>query len=131
MPSGKEEMTVDKKMIEGLLAAAIREIIARPKSATAWLESRDPDLSLFSKAIDNENACGCGGRDGIVVLVPKSDKPKIRGMLVVSAFSHHQGDDATSAFITAEDAKQLVNTLGEAIAVAERELADVAAGGKL
>lgn len=115
--------------ITELFAQMVRRAAHRPRSASAWLNEKNADLTVFQRAIDNALECGCGGKDGVIVTVPKSDKPTVRGMVMVSSFSHHQGDRTTTAFLTADEAKHLVNALGEAIAVAESEIAAAAAGG--
>jgi hypothetical protein len=100
-----------------------------PSTASEWLGKRNQDGLSFSAVVENADACACGGKDGVIVGVTHCPKaaPGAHNLIIVSGFSHHQGNTATTAFLQIEEAKQLVNRLGEAIAAAERVAAEAAA----
>lgn len=108
------------EMIEDAVERALGE---KPKSATdylargAWHEDPPGERPLFQAAVDCPVCASCGARDGFIVVVA----PWVRGgttRLGIILVKHDKVDVGTS--IDVESAKQLVNRLGEAIAVAER-----------
>ena len=111
---------------EGLrrLLEALTDVVTTgwPKSPSEFLaQSRElnPDRpSVFERAVDQSHICeDCGGQNGLLVGVPKSGE--VKGCVVVHLFKHDGRDSMPCVQFSAEDAKQLVNVLGEAIAAAE------------
>jgi hypothetical protein len=115
---------------------AARELIAAmrtdmPTSATAYLAMQDGMNDFaYRTAVDAADACPvCGGVDGVTIGVMgnaeiptkpgQSIKDELRNKVLVSAFDHHTPGRTVIAALDVEAAKQLVNRLGEAIAVAE------------
>lgn len=96
----------------------------RPRSATAFLAAQDLRNLEFAAAVDGAECRGCHASDGVVVAVLPNHLegvpqpvPAAR-RIYVTLFQH--GGAKHSVYFGAEQAKQLVNRLGEAIAVAER-----------
>lgn len=91
------------------------------RGAADWFARTDPERRSYGAVVANAAPCDCGGRDGVAVCVSRCPTlaPAAHNLVIVVAFSHH-AQEATGAFLTTEEAKQLVNRLGEAIAVAER-----------
>ncbi len=111
-----------KDILAELAEAAINELRDLPRSAAQWLEKiSDQSKIMWSASVDNETECGCGGRDGVAIRVPGGpDVPdRVRNMIVITAFSHHEGGKASNAFLTVEETKQLVNRIGDAIMAVE------------
>lgn len=115
-----EEMTLGE-----LLAAAVKQIEDRPKSAAAWLEQKRPDISdliAYASAVDQTHGCeGCGGTNGVVVSVATSEE--LRGVVVLHLFRHSVMERPSVVQFHPDDARELVNRLMEAISASDRLLA--------
>lgn len=81
------------------------------------------EITRWHAVVENEQACDCGGKDGIVLAVCHMPlAPTVHNHILLTAFSH--AFDATCpSYLTIEEAKQLANRLGEAIAAAEAQAA--------
>lgn len=118
--------------IERMAAELLAELKQHlPKTASDYLAMQDGMAEFaYRAAVDAADACvGCGGVDGVVIAVMgaaeiatkpgQSVRDALRARVLVSAFDHHVPHRAVIAALDVEAAKQLVNRLGEAIAVAE------------
>lgn len=108
-----------------LFGAAARNGAKRPKRATDYLAMQQGlDCFEYTAAVDGHECTECQGADGLVVAVgkPNENVPLSRQILLI-AFDHN-GAPAGAAF-GVEQAKQIVDRLGEAIAIAERGAATI------
>ena len=104
-------------------AKSLERISDPPTSASDWAARfSSPEHTAYHVAVDAEVPCrNCGGRDGVIVSVLScAQVPTIHNKIVITAFNHHEGSSVGLATLDIEAAKQIVNRLGEAIAVAER-----------
>ena len=105
------------------IAKAVERLVDPPLSATDYMERfTDRARTSYRAAVDEASSCGCGGKDGIVIGVSDCAEiaPTAHNLITLTVFSHHAGGSTDTAFFDPEAAKQIVNRLGEAIAVAER-----------
>lgn len=118
----------DPETLEALatfIKLAAKRARERPRTISDVLARQAKDDFALMVGVDGA-ACraGCGGADGVAVLVTErridgleSDVPASHRIGIV-AFDHDRGVQLAS--LSAEQAKELVNRLGEAITVAER-----------
>lgn len=111
--------------IERLLDRAIERRLNAPRTIGAWVGNQTEDGLAWSGAVDAAAcAAGCGGQDGIAISVSEprvydTEIPSTHRILI-GTFEHHAGRCTGHVLMSAEQAKALVNRLGEAIAAAER-----------
>lgn len=104
-------------------------------AAPSWAETVEgvgvTGQAAFVRGIPSSVGCGCGREhdpDALVIAVPNAatressrvatGKPALR-LLSISAIDGGKGNRQVVAFFDVEDAKRIVNALGEAIAAAE------------
>ena len=113
-----------QKAAAELIAAMAERPSVRATSAAEYL-SQNPGLddAVYRATVDSNEPCpGCGGTDGAVIVVfphgAEGIRPSVCGRVLVAGFNHDHRQISLAA-LDVEAAKQLVNRLGEAIAVAE------------
>jgi len=105
------------------MVKAVERLVDPPKSALDYMERfTRREVTSYCAAVDEASSCSCGGKDGLVIGVSDCAKisPTAHNLITLTVFSHHAGGTTETAFFDHEAAKQIVNRLGEAIAVAER-----------
>lgn len=110
----------------GELLARVLGVVSseRPRTVTEWVATQSMDGFVYQTAVEGAPCLGgCGGAEGFAIGV--TDRTCASGVLpashriLIKSFEPHRGTDR-SVCMSAEQAKELVNRLGEAIAAAER-----------
>lgn len=113
-----------ERLVDALAGIIVARAESRPKTVDDWIALQNPsglDRIAYQAGVNSDIQCSLhrDSRDGVVVIVPSN--PHHTGVygLGIMAFDHDTAERTFAGF-GIESAKQLVNRLGEAIAVAER-----------
>lgn len=109
--------------LEELLGRILARGSRQPRNITEWMARQSDDGDVYGAVVDGAACpCGtCGKADGIAIKVfatHAGDPMPPTHRIAVCAFDFLKGN--IIAAMSAEQAKTLVNRLGEAIAAAER-----------